>query len=153
MSRAIAFAVLLLLAQSAGATTVPALTPAQVAARSDVVVEGRVLSRESAWVGRRIFTFVTFEVDATLRGSLAAAEARTRRVTVAIPGGVVGGLGQKVAGAPVLDDGARYALCLSHANGPNGARGVVMYQRGAWRLADDPRDNAALERALAESAP
>jgi hypothetical protein len=109
------------------ATTVPAYTPAQLQAAADVVVEGDVAVVESRWVGQRIITFVSVVVGTAPRLST---------VVVAVLGGQVGDIAQRVPGSPRLDVGRRYRLYLGKADGPefNGqrTRGVFGLFRGAF---------------------
>lgn len=113
--------------------TVPPLSPAELVARSDMVVEGRVVDAQTRWVGRRIITFYVVEHRDG---------ATTTTTLVAIPGGAVGRFAQKVPGAPVLDVGARYRLHLGRADGPRlaaggpSSRGVVGFFRGAAQIVD-----------------
>jgi hypothetical protein len=103
------------LAAAALATAVPALAalsvPASVeelARGSEAVVRGRVLSFEShpSADGRRISTSVEVEATDVWRGSAPA------RVTVVIPGGTVGHLAQRVAGAPRFTVGEEVVVFL-----------------------------------------
>ena len=111
------------------ATTVPAYTVAQLQAAADVVVEGDVAMVESRWVGQRIVTFVTLVVGTAPRLST---------VVVAVLGGQVGDITQRVPGSPQLDVGRRYRLYLGKAEGPefNGerTRGVFGLFRGAFLI-------------------
>jgi hypothetical protein len=78
---------------------------------SDLVVRGRVASVVSRFSddGLRIFTYAEVDVASTWRGESAS------RVTVLVPGGVVGDLGQRVDGAPTLSDGEEVVLFLHRA--------------------------------------
>lgn len=115
----------------ARATTVAPLSPAELGARSDLVADVVVRSRAASWVGRRIITFYEVEVLDRWR----SADPRSPATAlVALPGGVVEGIGQRVAGTPVLDVGGRYVLCLGDDVGPRGARGVIGLWQGAWRV-------------------
>jgi len=112
--------------------TVPPLSPTALAARADVVVEGVVTSARARWVGRRILTFYIVTPDGVGAPS----------IVVAVPGGVVGALGQRVPGAPVLHAGQRYRLHLGPADGPADvdggppSRGIIGFFRGVALLAD-----------------
>lgn len=113
----------------ARATTVVALSPAELGARSDLVADVVVRSRSTSWVGRRIITFYEVEV---LDGWRSDDPRPPATALVALPGGVVDGIGQWVAGTPVFDVGGRYVLCLGDDVGPRGARGVIGLWQGAW---------------------
>jgi hypothetical protein len=116
----------------AAAMTVPPMSDAELAARADLVVEGTVLDAEAKWVGRRIVTFYAIGCD--------DGDGTQRTITVAVPGGVVGVLGQRVPGAPTLEKGRRYRLFLGSPVGPRAragespARGIVGFFRGVQRV-------------------
>jgi hypothetical protein len=103
------------------AATTTLMTQAQAFAAADVVVEGTVVSAQSQWVGHRIITFVVVV-------------AGHHSYAVAMPGGVVEGIAQAVAGAPVLHVGHRYRLALGKGNGPLHSRGVVGLGLGVVEL-------------------
>jgi hypothetical protein len=113
------------------ATTVPAYTLEQLQASADLVVDGEVTAAESRWVGQRIVTFVTV---------VSGTAPRLSSVVVAVLGGEVGGLMQRVPGSPQLDVGRRYRLYLGKADGPEHggvrARGVFGFFRGVFLLHD-----------------
>lgn len=123
--------VVVTLAETLHATTVPPMSPAALQAAADVVVDGVVSGTECRQVGRRIITFAT--VVSTDAGHV-------RTTLVAIPGGVVGDIAQVVPGAPVLEPGVRYRLYLGRADGPRGdddgprARGIIGFWRGVFVL-------------------
>jgi hypothetical protein len=131
--RAVLFAFVTAVAAPAAATTVVPMTPAEIASSSDAVARVVVRGHEARWVGRRILTFYTVDV-VDLWAERPGTQALARRVIVALPGGVVGGVGQRVPGVPELVDGQSYVLCLGAATGPEGARGVVGLWQGVWRL-------------------
>lgn len=126
--------VLMLATMPAAATTVPPMTPAQLRAAADVVVEGVVVASETRWVGQRILTFVTV---------VSGAGSSLQATLVAIPGGVVDGIAQVVPGAPHLAVGGRYRLFLGTPTGPRldgrgpAGRGVVGFFRGVFVIDDD----------------
>jgi len=90
------------------AVAVPASVE-DLARGSDAVVRGRVTSVTSRWVGGRIFTFAEVERASVWRGSA------PDRVTVVTPGGVVGGIGQRVDGAAVFAEGEDAVVFLTRA--------------------------------------
>ena len=120
------------------AMVVPPMTEAELRHQADVVVDGKVVSQHSAWVSRRIFTFSVV---------VAGAGPGLRSYLVALPGGDVGGLSQRVAGSPVLSVGVRYRLYLGPAAGPsdgsspNKSRGVVGFYRGVFLLDESQGSN------------
>jgi hypothetical protein len=118
----------LLVALGVLATARPA--PAAVAVRAsvedlargaDAVVRGRVVkltARRSA-DGRLISTWAEVEVATVWRGSASP------RVSVVIPGGAVGGIGQLVDGAPTLAAGEEVVLFLGAAGDAFRVRGLA----------------------------
>ena len=115
-------------AAPAVATSMPPRTDEEVAAASDLVIEATALAARTAWLGGRIVTFTELRVERVLRSRAAAPPSV---VTVALPGGRLAGIAQRVAGAPELQVGARYLLCLS-GEVLHGARTVVGLWQGAW---------------------
>ena len=92
------------------ATAVP-VSVEDLARGSDAVIRGRVVKQSSHWSSdhRRILTDVEVETSSVWRGSAPS------HVTVVVPGGVVGDVGQRVDGAPTLSDGEDVALFLEKA--------------------------------------
>jgi hypothetical protein len=121
-------------ADDAAAMTVPSFTDAELAARSDLIVEGLVVHASARRIGRRVMTFYVVEYF--------AAGARERTL-VAVPGGADGRFVQKVPGAPLLQVGARYRLHLGRPDGPRAdadgppSRGIVGFFRGAAMITAD----------------
>jgi hypothetical protein len=91
---------------TAHATTVRWLNHGELARAADVVVVGRVAEGAAAWRGTRIVTTHRVRVEATWRGKAAA------EIHVVTLGGVVGELGQHVAGEARLTEGERAVLYL-----------------------------------------
>jgi hypothetical protein len=113
---------------TARASTALVATVEELARQSDAVVHGQVERRE-AWRsadGLRIFTTVEIRVGAAWKGAAPA------RVTLRVPGGVVGGVGQRVLGAPVFEDGEEVVVFL-RASGP--AHQVVGLAQGKFAVA------------------
>jgi len=97
---------------------------------ADVVVHGVVIEARSGWEGKRIITRVTIGIAETLKGAPGA------RVTVRRLGGVVGGVGQSVAGEAALAPGDEVVLFL--ARKPDGYVMLGMSQ-GVYRVSADAR--------------
>ena len=108
MTRPAAGFVALLLAGAAAATVARPVTVEQLAREADAVVQGRVTRMESRWAadGRHIVTRVTVRVSRVLRGAAAG------EVTLEIPGGAVGGFGQRVDAAPSFEPGEEAVVFL-----------------------------------------
>jgi hypothetical protein len=82
-----------------------------LARSSQAVVRGRVTSVTSRWSDdqRRIFTYVDITPSSVWRGAPPA------RVTVIVPGGIVGPIGQRVDGAPAFTKGEEVVVFLAEA--------------------------------------
>jgi len=106
------FSALLLAGAAAAAVARPA-TVEQLAREADAVVQGRVARMESRWApdGRHIVTRVTVRVSRVLRGAAGA------EVVLEIPGGAVGGFGQRVDAAPAFEPGEEAVVFLRRIAG------------------------------------
>jgi hypothetical protein len=82
-----------------------------LARSSDLVVRGQVERSSSRWSddGRRIFTFVEVRQTSAWKGRAPST------VTVLVPGGVIGRIGQRVDGSPALEVGEEVVLFLRQA--------------------------------------
>jgi hypothetical protein len=98
----------MLAAPLARAAQAVALSVEELARTSDLVVRGRVARVESRWSedGWRIFTFADVEAAESWRGRPAGS------IRVLVPGGVIGRIGQRVDGAPILARGEEVVLFL-----------------------------------------
>lgn len=137
-SRAMLLAlVALALAPHVAVTTVEALDDAALVERSDLIARVVVLGARAEYVGRRIITFYDVGIVETwhARSTVEQGTQGTRTV-VALPGGVVDGIGQMVPGVPILEVGKQYVLCLGDDTGPSRARGVVGLWQGAFAVVD-----------------
>lgn len=109
--RALCLLAALALARPAAAALAVPASVEDLARASDAVVRGKVARVTARWTAdqKRIFTFAEVETAAVWRGSAAA------RVSVAVPGGEVGGIGQRVDGAPRFGEGEEVVLFLGKA--------------------------------------
>ncbi len=110
----LAVAPLLLLLAPAGArgATLVAKSVEESARTSDAVVRGTVVSTASRWDAGHIVTDVEIAVTSAWKGQPGS------KVTVTIPGGVVGDLGQHVDAAPKFTVGEDVVVFVQRA--PNG---------------------------------
>lgn len=105
------------------ATVLVAATLDELSREAELVaVVTPTAERRSYWREGRIHTDVVCAVTATIKGPAAAT------VRVRLPGGVVGDLGQRVAGAPELPAGVPVVVFLSGAR--EGARFVLSMAAG-----------------------
>ena len=89
----------------AGATILQRLTLDEMAQKSTVIVRAKVTGSSEIIRSGEIFTIYKLDVLQTLKSGPGVRE-------VAVPGGVVGGMRQVVAGAPTLSAGREYVLFL-----------------------------------------
>ena len=92
----------------ARAATVRQLSLKDMSSIAQIVVEGRVESVQAQWRHRRIFREVQLVADKVIKGPLKPGQP----VTLWVPGGEVGDLGQWVAGSPEFSVGERVLLFL-----------------------------------------
>ena len=117
--------------QTAYGTVVEAMNVETLASRSTHVVHGRVTQSGAAWVNGRIETRIELRIE-TLWGN---PEDEAPTVTVAIPGGQVGELAQRVSGSPRLNVGEEVVLFLWRE--PAKTRGdfrIVSLNQGTYRV-------------------
>ncbi len=88
---------------------------------SDVVVRGRVasVSARRSSDGRRVLTYVEVEVSTAWHGNV------PQRITVVVPGGVVGNIGQRVEGAPAFSQDEQVVLFLGKVGSTFRVRGLA----------------------------
>lgn len=122
-------------AAPARASSVVPMSHDELFAASDLVALVEVRSASPARVGRRIVTFL--DVDVAEVWAFAGEGSAPQEALVAVLGGALDGLEQRVAGMPVLEPGQRYLLFLGKETGPHGARGVVGLWQGAWSIGPD----------------
>jgi hypothetical protein len=106
----LALSVALSAAESSATTVVP-VTVEQLSRRADVVVVATVRSTRALWEGRLIVTDCELEVRVAMKGALAPGQTLTLRV----PGGVIGDLGQTIPGVPRLDRGETVVAFVTRA--------------------------------------
>ncbi|MBL8684141.1 MAG: hypothetical protein JNK05_33515 [Myxococcales bacterium] len=104
-------AALVLSAPDAHATTVVPVTVEQLSSRADVVVVATVRSTRALWEGRLIVTDCELEVRVAMKGSLAPGQTLTLRV----PGGVLGDIGQTIPGVPRVERGDTFVAFVTRA--------------------------------------
>jgi hypothetical protein len=111
----------------------------ELAAMADAVVVATAprgpdggLRASSAWRAGRIFTDVGLTVNVPIAGPFSAGAA----LTVRLPGGVVGDVGQTVAGAPVFRAGETYVVFLQRL--PDGSWAVLDMAAGLLPVSADP---------------
>jgi hypothetical protein len=120
----------------AAASTFLAMTPDELAAKADSVVEGRVVAVRSFWNPEHtaILTEADLEIDQTVVGDAAGV------VTLRTFGGKVGNYVIVAHGFPTFRRGERLLLFLEPEQA--GARKVLGYQQGQYRIRADAKGRA-----------
>lgn len=117
------------------ATTLARMSLGELAAASSAVARVRCLDNESRWDGGEIWTFSTFEVLETLKGTA------PRLITVRLPGGRVGHLLSRVDGVPRFHPDEEAILFLERT--PAGDFSVTSWVQGTFRIRREPHTGKA----------
>ena len=120
---------LLALALTAQATTLVRMDLQELAAAASLVARVRCVSSESRWDGEEIWTFTTFDVLETLKGSA------PEQITVRLIGGRVGHLISTVDGVPRFRPGEEAVLFLEPTRA--GELSVTGWVQGTFRIQRD----------------
>ena len=125
------------------ATTLVYLPFEQQVDDAGLIVVAVAESRNSSWdTGRTmIHTDIRFRVEETVKGQTSGT------VTVRQLGGVVGDVGQSVAGTPVFGIGKRYVLFLEPSG--EGTYRVVGFSQGSYAVAQDGKGKSTVQSQLA----
>jgi hypothetical protein len=119
----------LCLALSAAATTIVKMDLDELTSAAQVVARGKCLAREARLEGGYIWTFTTFEVSETLKGSAA------RQISVRLLGGKVGHMKSTVDGVPQFQPGEDVFLFLEPTRA--GDFSVTSWVQGTFRVRRD----------------
>lgn len=125
---------------TAAAATVRRLELPDLVRLADLIVLATVQATEPTRRGKRIVTHATLVPETTLKGTA------PDPLVVEVPGGVIGGIGQKVPGAARFDAGEQVIVFLE-ASAPGGALAVVGMAQGKLRVVPG-LDGARLVRDL-----
>lgn len=133
-------AALVLVATVASATVIVAMDLPALVSQSSHVVHGTVTQGQAQWApdGRHIQTRWQVQVLDTAKGAPVGA------LDVITPGGVVGDIGQRVAGAPALAVQQEVLLFLAPGHG---AFEVVGMAQGVWPVERAPDGSVRVGRA------
>jgi hypothetical protein len=125
---AYAFSLALLVASSAGATSVPSLTFEELTDHSELIVSGQVTRSWADWDNEHkfIWTHYQLSVAGTHKGAPGSS------VVLSEPGGVVGLQGMSVAGANVYQPGDQVLLFLQRM--PNGYLRTTGWSQGKYTV-------------------
>jgi hypothetical protein len=117
-------------------TTLEKMPVERMADLAQVIVRAVCVSNSTRWDAGEIWTFTTFEVEETWKGSA------SEGVKVRLLGGTVGSLTSTVSGVPRFRAGEEVILFLEPT-----ARGdftVVSWQQGTFRVGRNPRSGAEI---------
>ncbi|MGJ5818240.1 hypothetical protein [Paludibaculum fermentans] len=106
MPRILQSVLALLVAAGLGATTLERLTVDQMVEKSTSIVRGKVLSATPVQRGSLIYTIYRVQVAEWIKGS----SSTSTTTEVYVPGGVINGRRQSIAGAPALEVGGEYVV-------------------------------------------
>jgi hypothetical protein len=133
-SRLLLFSLLLLSALAAGATSVIPVDVATMVDRAELIFVGTVIGSESVPTadGSYAFTYVTFDVEQTLKGIARGG----KTITLRFAGGQVGNTVFEVSGAPQFKMGGQHLLFVE-GNGQSGMP-LVGWHQGKLDIVADP---------------
>ena len=114
---------------SVSATTLKRMSVADLAHAAQAIVRARCASNSARWEGGEIWTFTTFDIEETWKGSLPP------RITVRLLGGTSGNLTSKVSGIPRFAEYEKVVLFLERTSA--GDFSVVSWTQGTFRISRD----------------
>jgi hypothetical protein len=123
MARILQSVLALFLAAGLGATTLERLTVDQMVEKSTSIVRGKVLSASPVQRGSLIYTVYRVQVAEWIKGSSTKTTAE-----VYVPGGLINGRRQSIAGAPALELGAEYVVFVWQS--PSGTPHIIGLSQG-----------------------
>ncbi len=146
MARILQSVLALLLATGLGATTLERLTVDQMVEKSTSIVRGKILSAAPVQRGSLIYTVYRVQVAEWIKG---VSTGTTTEVYV--PGGVINGRRQSIAGAPALEVGGEYVVFVWVS--PSGTPHIIGLSQGVLsvRMSANTAE-AVLSRAPIEDA-
>lgn len=112
-----------------GATTLVRMSLEQLAAAADAVVQAHCLGSESRRDAGEVWTFVTFDVQESLKGVV------PRFIAVRLPGGRWGHVTVRIEGVPQFQAGEEVVLFLQRTSAGDFA--VTSWMQGTFRLRHD----------------
>lgn len=123
-------------ATTAGATTLERMSLAKMAVAAPVIVRARCAANSVARDEGEIWTFTSFDVEETWRGSPPA------RITVRLLGGSMGDITSHVSGVPRFAPGEDVVLFLQPTT--SGDFSIVSWEQGTFRIHQDASGTQAL---------
>jgi hypothetical protein len=127
----------------AGATTLQLLTTDQMIQQSSAIVRVKVTGSAPVLCGRDIYTAYQLSLIETLKAPQNGSA--TTLNSVSLPGGVMKGVRQTVAGAPSLMTGQEYVIFLWTSR--SGLTQIIGLSQGVFNVLQDGSANPVLVRA------
>jgi hypothetical protein len=121
---------LLVICAAASGTTLARMSVAQMARAARSVVRARCLTNFTGWDSGEIWTFTTFEIEETWKGT-----PRDAQLIVRLLGGKFGGLTSSVSGVPRFAEGEEVILFLEPT--ARGDFSIVSWMQGTFRVRRD----------------
>ncbi len=115
------------------ATTLQRMSVAEMSRAAHTIVRARCVANSARWDAGEIWTFTTFDVEETWKGSSPA------RITVRLIGGEAGNLKSTVSGVPRFAPGEEVVLFLERTAA--GDFSVVSWVQGTFRIGHDRATN------------
>jgi hypothetical protein len=109
------------------ATTLKRMSVADLSRAAHAVVRARCVTSSTRWDAGEIWTFTTFDVEETWKGSASA------QITVRLLGGSAGNLTSTVSGVPRFSSGEELVLFLERT--PAQDFSIVSWMQGTFRIA------------------
>jgi hypothetical protein len=136
MCRTALIALVLAIAAATNATTLERMSLQKMAVAAPVIVRTRCVANSVAREEGEIWTFTSFDVEETWRGSPPA------RITVRLLGGSMGDLTSHVSGVPRFAPGEDVVLFLQPTS--RGDYSIVSWEQGTFRVHQDAAGAAEL---------
>ena len=114
-----------------GATTLMRMSLSQMSRAAKLVVRARCLGNSAGWDAGEIWTFTSFAVEESWRGSAPS------QVWVRLLGGRLGNITSTVSGIPRFSAGEEVILFLEPT--PRGDFSIVSWEQGTFRVLRDAR--------------
>ena len=127
----------LLASITANSTTLVRMSIAQMTQAAHLVVRARCVSNSTAWDAGEIWTFTSFAMEETWKGTLSGNS--STYLTVRLLGGSVGDLTSTVSGIPRFIPGEQVVLFLEPTS--RGDFSIVSWVQGTFRVRRDIRTN------------
>jgi hypothetical protein len=109
------------------ATTLKRMSVADLSRAAHVVIRARCVTNSTRWDAGEIWTFTTFDVEETWKGSAPA------QITVRLLGGSAGNFTSTVSGVPRFSPGEEVILFLERT--PAQDYSIVSWMQGTFRIA------------------